>query len=119
MPVRGEGKKVVPIFIKELLSPLALAVWVMGDGTKVSSGMKLCTDGFVYKDVEFLSSILREKYGLKTSINKTGAINQYCIYISKSSIEEFYEIVKPYLHPSMKYKFGNPWSGIGTPSRGK
>jgi hypothetical protein len=38
MPVRGEAKKVVPIFIKELLSPLALAVWVMGDGTKVSSG---------------------------------------------------------------------------------
>lgn len=51
----------------------------MGDGAKVSSGIKLCTDGFVYKDVEFLSSILREKYGLKISINKTGAINQYCI----------------------------------------
>jgi LAGLIDADG DNA endonuclease family len=78
----------------------------MDYGGKVSSGIQLCTDGFVYKDVEFLSSILREKYGLKTSINKTGAINQYCIYISKSPIEEFYEIVKPYLHPSMKYKFG-------------
>jgi ubiquinol-cytochrome c reductase cytochrome b subunit len=101
-----EGKKVVPVFIQEYLSPLALAIWVMDDAAKVSSGIKLCTDGFVYKDVEFLSSILREKYGLKTSINKTGVINQYCIYISKSSIEEFYEIVKPYLHPSMKYKFG-------------
>jgi hypothetical protein len=78
----------------------------MDYGAKVSSGIKLCTNGFVYKDVEFLSSILREKYGLKTSINKTDTINQYCIYISKSSIKEFYEIVNPYLHPSMKYKFG-------------
>jgi len=101
-----EGKKVVPLFLQEYLSPLALAIWVSDDGAKVSSGIKLCTNGFVYKDVEFLSSLLREKYGLKTSINKTGAINQYVIYINKSSIEDFYEIVKPYLHPSMKYKFG-------------
>jgi len=101
-----EGKKVVPIFLQESLSPLALAIWVMDDGAKVSSGIQLCTNGFVYKDVEFLSSILREKYGLKTSINKTGGINQYVIYISKSSLEDFYEIVKPYLHPSMKYQFG-------------
>jgi len=78
----------------------------MNDGAKVSSGIKLGKNGLVYKDVEFLSSILREKYGLKTSINKTGGINQYVIYISKSSLEDFYEIVKPYLHPSMKYQFG-------------
>jgi hypothetical protein len=76
------------------------------DGAKVSSGIKLSINGFIYKDVEFLSSILRDKYGLKISINKVGVINQYVIYISKSSIEDFYEIVKPYLHPSMKHKFG-------------
>jgi len=103
---KREGKKVVPLFLQEYLSPLALAIWVSDDGAKVSSGIKLCTNGFVYKDVEFLSSLLRDKYGLKTSINKTGAINQYVIYINKSSLENFYEIVKPYLHPSMKYKFG-------------
>lgn len=76
------------------------------DGAKVSSGIKLCINGFIYKDVEFLSSILRDKYGLKISINKVGVINQYVIYISKSSIEDLYEIVKPYLHPSMKHPFG-------------
>jgi len=68
---------------------------------KVSSGIKLDTN-VLSKDVEFLSSLLREKYGFKTSINKRGAINQYVIYIDKSYIEDFFEIVKPYLHPSMK-----------------
>jgi hypothetical protein len=59
-------------------------------GQKYPVEYKLCTNGFVYKDEEFLSTILRDKYGLKISIN------QYVIYINKSSIEDFYEIVKPY-----------------------
>jgi ubiquinol-cytochrome c reductase cytochrome b subunit len=35
-----EGKKVVPLFLQEYLSPLALAIWVSDDGGKVSSGIK-------------------------------------------------------------------------------
>lgn len=42
-----EGKRVVPIFLQVYLSPLALAIWVMDDGAKVSSGIKLGTNGFV------------------------------------------------------------------------
>lgn len=98
------GIKVVPKNIGEYLSPLALAVWIQDDGGKVSSGLKIATNSFSFDEVNFLAKILRDKYDLKVSVNKAGAINQYCLYISKSSMKDLVEIIKPHLHPSMHYK---------------
>lgn len=98
--------KRVPDFIEIYLNPMALAVWIMDDGAKVSAGLKLCLNSFSYSDVEKLASILRNKYELKTSIKKTGRLDQYNIYIGKSSMQLLFDIVKPYLHKSMYYKFG-------------
>jgi ubiquinol-cytochrome c reductase cytochrome b subunit len=97
--------KRVPEFIEIYLTPIALAVWIMDDGAKVSSGLKLATNSFSFSDTEKLATILRKKYSLKTSVIKTGRLNQYNIYIGKSSIELLFNIVKPYLHKSMYYKF--------------
>nr|YP_009517186.1 LAGLIDADG homing endonuclease [Blastosporella zonata]AYE93115.1 LAGLIDADG homing endonuclease [Blastosporella zonata] len=36
-----KGSKVIPLDIYDYLSPLALAVWIMEDGGKVSSGLKI------------------------------------------------------------------------------
>lgn len=38
--------KQVPQNINEYLTPLALAIWIMDDGTKVSKGLKFCTNSF-------------------------------------------------------------------------
>jgi hypothetical protein len=99
------GRKVVPASIETYLTPLALAIWIQDDGSKYKSrGLKLCTDCFTLTDVKLLASILNNKYGLKTSFIKSGVVNQYCIYISKSSIETLIKIVKPHMHESMLYK---------------
>lgn len=100
----NENIKIVPQNIEEYLSPLALAIWIMDDGGKVSSGLKIATNNFSLNEVEFLAKILRNKYNLKTSIIKTGSLNQYNLYISKSSMNDLVEIIKPYLHNSMYYK---------------
>nr|WVH38319.1 apocytochrome b [Trametes meyenii] len=99
-----ENKKIVPINIEKYLSPLALSIFIMDDGVKVSSGLKIGTNNFSFVEVKNLAEILRTKYNLKTSIIKTGVLNQYNIYISKSSMRDLVEIIRPYLHTSMYYK---------------
>ena len=76
----------------------------MDDGGKASSGLKIATNSFSLDEVENLANILRKKYNLKTSVIKTGALNQYNIYISKTSMKDLVEIIRPYLHTSMYYK---------------
>ena len=77
----------------------------MDDGCKLKNkGFKFCTNGYTLTEVKFLSSILDNKYDLKTSIIKTGAVNQYNIYITKSSMNTLINIVKPFMHDKMLYK---------------
>ena len=76
----------------------------MDDGGKASSGLKIATNSFSLDEVEKLANILRKKYNLKTSVIKTGALNQYNLYISKTSMKDLVEIIKPYFHSSMYYK---------------
>lgn len=99
------GKKIVPSFIEDYLTPLALAVWIMDDGSKYKNkGLKFSTNSFSLKEVKFLAELLENKFGLVTSIHKTGAIDQYNIYITKSSMPKLIKIVKPYIHLTMLYK---------------
>lgn len=98
------GVKVVPHFIEQYLSPLALAIWIMDDGGLVSSGLKLATNSFNKQDVEFLRKVLYNKYSLKVSVVSAGAPDQYNIYISKDSMPLLASIIKPHMHPSMYYK---------------
>jgi ubiquinol-cytochrome c reductase cytochrome b subunit len=99
------GIKIIPFFLSEYLSPLALAVLIMDDGVKVSSGLKIATNSFSKSEVEELAILLRNKYGLKVSIISAGYINQYNLYFSKSTMKTLAQIIKPYLHTSMYYKF--------------
>jgi LAGLIDADG DNA endonuclease family len=76
----------------------------MDDGGRVSSGLKIATNSFTKNEVEYLSTLLKNKYGFKVSVISAGKLNQYNLYFSKSSMNLLAQIVKPYLHPSMYYK---------------
>ena len=77
----------------------------MDDGTLFKNkGLKFCTNSFTLKEIKFLQNILLVKYNLESTIHKTGHINQYNIYILKSSMNDLISIVKPFIHPSMMYK---------------
>lgn len=104
----GVTRKVIPQLIELYLSPLALAIWMMDDGTSFKNkGFKFSTNSFTLKEVQFLCSLLKNKYNLNTTIHKTGQVNQYNIYIPKSSLNDLIKIVKPHFHPTMFYKISN------------
>ena len=73
--------KIIPYNIYDLLIPIALAHWIMGDGAKRNKGLVLCTDSFSISDVVRLSNVLRIKYGLNTTI--TGFTNNKHPHLGK------------------------------------
>ena len=96
--------KIIPLTIKYYLTPLALAIWIMDDGAKVSKGLKLCTNSYTYPDCLLLLQVLHENFGLKASVISAGLPNQYNIYIWKESMPNLRQICYPYIIPEMRYK---------------
>ncbi len=100
-------RKVVPkdINLEIYLTPLALAIWIMDDGCLLKNrGISFSTNSFTLDENKYLGEILKKKYDLNYSIVKTGAINQYNIYIVKESSIRLGRIVKKHMAPSMYYK---------------
>jgi ubiquinol-cytochrome c reductase cytochrome b subunit len=100
----SNGIKLVPKNIANYLTPLALAIWIMDNGTKSSKGLKLSTNSFTFQDCQLLSQVLHNNFNLKSSVQSTGAPNQYIIYIWKDSMPLLRTIISPYIIPEMKYK---------------
>lgn len=100
------GIKKVPDCIGEYLTPLALAIWIMDDGSKVSKGLKLCTNSFTYKECLLLVNALNDNFSLKASVQSAGAStkDQYILYIWKESMPKLREQIESLIIPEMKYK---------------
>jgi len=94
--------KLLPLTIFEDLTPVALAVWAQGDGSKHNSGFAFCTHCFTLQQVVVLINVLIIKYGLDCTIHYDKSLPK--IYIRKSSMNTFRAIVSPYFHPTMLYK---------------
>lgn len=101
-----KGIKKVPSCIGKYLTPLALAIWIMDDGTKVSKGLKLCTNSFTYDDCILLTKVLYNNFSIKASVQSAGdkMKNQYIIYIWKESMDTLRSIIGDFIIPEMKYK---------------
>nr|AUN28251.1 hypothetical protein [Malassezia slooffiae] len=98
--------KVIPKDIEQYLTPLAIAIWTIDDGSRVGKSIKWCTNSFTYEDCTYLSQVIYKLYKIKTSIHSTGTPNQYNIYVLKESMPNLRELIKPYMVPSMLYKLG-------------
>lgn len=100
------GKKIVPLNIEYLITPLTLAVWISDDGGWANGGVRIATNEFTLTEVTLLAMILRSKYALDVTIQKISIENKFSIYIKKNSVNKLKEIIFPYLHSSMYYKLG-------------
>ena len=94
--------KVVPENIYKLLTPIALAQSLMGDGSAQKHGIVLCTDSYSLPDVVRLMNVLIIRYRLNCTLRKHGEYNR--IYIREGSMPLLRSIVRPYFHDSMLYK---------------
>ena len=99
-----KGVKVIPLNIYELLTPIALAHWIMGDGATKRHGLILCTDSYTISEVVRLMNVLMIKYGLDCTFHFNNSTPYPRIYIKQHSMAKLETIVGPYMHPSFLYK---------------
>lgn len=104
------GKKVIPSNFYDLLTRVALAHIIQGDGQTSRHGLILCTNSYSIKDVVRLINVLMVRYRLECNIREYRRSNgklEFMIYIRHGSMPLLRTIVKPYMHPSMLYKIDN------------
>ena len=95
--------KIIPHNIKEYLTPLTLAIWIMDDGGCTNDGVRVSTQNFTNADIYRLKTCLEEVYYFKNlKLYKQNSI--YNIYFPKSEMLLLSKLVKPYFVKSMYYK---------------
>jgi hypothetical protein len=125
------GKKVIPANIKELITPLALTIWISEAGCWTGSGIKIFCNSFNLEEVKLLKEVLTINFELEGIIQKDKLCecdplhelhdralvgkkiktysqrkDRYSIYINKSYIFKIRTLILPYLHESMYHKVG-------------
>lgn len=94
------GKKIVPRSIDKYLSPQALAVWYMDDGTlRTKKSIIISAQGFNDESLDLLRDIMNNKYDLNVTKRKSKRL-----YLGKNSTKKFVEIIKDKVSDSMSYK---------------
>jgi hypothetical protein len=78
----------VPHNIYELLTPIALAHLIMGDGSVQRHGLIICTNSYSLEDVVRLMNVIMIRYRLGCNLRLIRQNNkiQYTIYISQHSM---------------------------------
>jgi len=108
---KNKNIKIIPNELEKYLTPLAIAHWVMGDGTfdkGKNQRIVLCTDCFTLDEVNILSSILLEKYNIISRI-KSAIYGKYLIHritMTGENRRKFHELVTPFIILSLKYRIG-------------
>ena len=100
-----ERKKVVPKMIMRWLTPIALAVWYMDDGSiksKHHQAKIINTQSFSRADIELLMRALKERYGIESKRRAQKEGEQ--IYVLSKTIDTFRNVIGSYVLPSMRYK---------------
>jgi recombination protein RecA len=113
----GDGKKHLTWEYLKSLTPLALAIWYMDDGsfTLRSKGVQERTvggTGRIEIVVEAMSpgsrdrlvKYLRDTHKLDVKLVAKGVRQVSAIRFTTAASEKFQKIVAPYIHPSMDYK---------------
>jgi recombination protein RecA len=97
-----DGRKQVPGDITDLLTPLALAVWFMDDGSADQCGVTIQTHSFERVEVERLARALSEGFDIVATIraNKGRSI----LYIGQHSLPAFISPVRPFILDDLEYK---------------
>jgi recombination protein RecA len=98
--------KILPPDILEVLTPRALAVWFMDDGSNTQESFTLNTHCFSKDAQERIIQFLKGRYNIEAKVVKDRT--KYKIAIGRFGYQAFTRIVEPHIIPSMTYKIVNP-----------
>src|SRR6476469_6454819 len=113
----GDGKKFLSEEYLKALTPLALAIWYMDDGsftirskglqnrtTGGSGRIEICVEAMSEGSRVRLRDYLRDTHGLDVRLRLSGVACKAVLVFSTAATATFQEIVAPYMAPSMEYK---------------
>jgi len=113
----GDGKKHLSWDYLKAITPLALAVWYMDDGTFTlrskglqertaggSGRVEICVEAMSPGSRERLARYLRDTHGLDVRLELRGRRAVSVLRFTNAASAKFQELVAPYVHPSMEYK---------------
>jgi recombination protein RecA len=113
----GAGEKHLTWEYLKALTPLALAIWYMDDGsftlrskglqerTRGGSGrIEVCVQAMSPGSRERLVHYLRDTHGVGVRLRTAGTARQAVLVFSTAGTEVFQKLIAPYVHPSMDYK---------------
>ncbi len=113
----GGGKKTISWEYLKALTPLALAIWFMDDGTFTlrskglqertaggSGRVQFCIEALSEGSRDRLVDYLRDTHGFEVSWCSVGKAQKAVLTFDTASSRRFLELVAPYVHPSMEYK---------------
>ena len=123
----GDGKKFLSEEYLKALTPLALAIWYMDDGsfTLRSKGMQqrtaggsgrieICVEAMSEGSRARLCDYLRDTHRLNVRLRQAGSAGKAVLVFSTDATAKFQEMVAPYMAPSMEYKLLPRLRGQGT-----
>ena len=101
---RGRRKR-IPDELRNIIDPVAFAVWIMDDGTNelgTSRCLRINTQCFTITDHLKLQRILKQKFGITTTLNRDKG--KYRLRVKKADMPLLRKLVGKYIIPSMRYK---------------
>ncbi|MBO0822874.1 MAG: recombinase RecA [Actinobacteria bacterium] len=114
---QGDGKKHITWDYLKAVTPLALAIWYMDDGTFTlrskglqertrdgSGRIELCVEAMSAGSRERVLQYLRDTHGLDVRLMARGKRQVAVLQFTTSASEKFQRLVAPYVHSSMDYK---------------
>lgn len=109
-----QNHKCVDEYLVKKISPLALAIMWMDDGTiehdRTYTNLYLCTQSFDFANQFLLKKSLKLKYDLDWNLNKAGKTKsgnmQYRLRLANNHKSKFMDIVRPFVEqiPCMSHK---------------
>lgn len=101
-----KGKKIVPLNIEKLLTPLGLVYWICDDGSycKKHKYIRLATNSYTLQEVSLLLGVLSTKFNLDCYLVVAGS--GYVITIAARSVLDLQPILKPIMPSMMMHKIG-------------
>ena len=93
-------KKIIPDNLK--LNALSLAIWFMDDGSKSRSAIYLNTQQFSVDEQNKLVFLLKDQFGIKSTLNKDKIY--FRIRVRSDSSKIMVKIIEKYILPEFRYK---------------
>jgi recombination protein RecA len=123
----GAGRKFLSEEYLKALTPLALAIWYMDDGsfalrskglqqrTMGGSGrIEICVEAMTEGTRVRLRDYLRDTYGLEVRLRQAGSAGKAVLVFSTAASEKFQKLVAPHMAPTMGYKLLPRFRGQGS-----